>query len=393
MRPPRLVHVTTADMSLELLLGPQLSAFARAGYEVLAVSAPGPYVAALAARGIPHWPLPTATRSLAPLADGRTLMALARLFRRLAPDIVHTHNPKTGVLGRLAARAARVPVVVNTQHGLYAQAHDPIGRRAVVYALERLAAACSDAELVQSAEDLETLARLGVPRRRLHLLGNGIDLERFDPGRVPEAARAATRRSLGIAPDEVLCGAVGRLVAEKGYRELFAAMASLRSSRPAVRLAVVGPAEPGKPDALSREEIDAARRLGVVFCGTRTDMPELYRAMDLYVLASHREGFPRSAMEAAAMGLPVIATDIRGCREVVDDGGTGFLVPRGDPAALAGRIALLASDPGLRARLGEAGRRKAQRAFNQQRVIDTTLAVYEQLLATTGRRAPVGVGA
>lgn len=393
MRPPRLVHVTTADMSLELLLGPQLTAFARAGYEVLTASAPGPHVAALAARGLPHWPLPTATRSLSPFADARTLAALTRLFRRLAPDIVHTHNPKTGVLGRLAARAAGVPVVVNTQHGLYAQAHDPVGRRAVVYALERLAAACSDAELVQSAEDLETLARLGVPRHRLHFLGNGIDLERFDPGGIPEAARAATRRSLGVAPDEVLCGAVGRLVAEKGYRELFAAVARLRSSHPWVRFAVVGPEEPGKPDALGREEIDAARRLGVVFCGMRADMPELYRAMDLYVLTSHREGFPRSAMEAAAMGLPVVATDIRGCREVVDEGETGFLVPRGDPAALAGRIALLASDPGLRARLGEAARRKAQRAFDQRRVIDTTLAVYDQLLAAKGRRAPVGVGA
>jgi glycosyltransferase involved in cell wall biosynthesis len=365
----------------------------RAGYEVMAVSAPGPYVAALAARGIPHWPLAAATRAVSPLADARTLAELTRLFRRLAPDIVHTHNPKTGVLGRLAARMAGVPVVVNTQHGLYAQPGDPIGRRAWVYGLERVAAACSDAELVQNAEDVETLARLGVPRRRLHLLGNGIDLERFDPGRTPDAVREATRRSLGIAPDEVFCGAVGRLVIEKGYREVFAAAALLQASHPRVRFAVIGPEEPGKPDAVPPEEIDAARRLGVVFCGMRSDMPELYRAMDIYVLASHREGFPRSAMEAAAMGLPVVATDIRGCREVVDDGETGFLVPLRNPAALAERIALLASDPALRSRLGEAARRKARREFDQQRVIAITLAVYEHLLARVSRRRPVGAAA
>jgi glycosyltransferase involved in cell wall biosynthesis len=390
---PRLLHVTTSDMSLDLLLGPQLEAFARAGYEVLTASAAGPHADALATRGIPHEPLRHASRSLMPSSDGRAFGELVRLFSRLRPDIVHTHNPKTGVLGRIAAKAARVPVVVNTQHGLYAQPGDPWPRRLAVYALERLAAACSHAELVQSPEDLETLARLGVPRERLHLLGNGIDLGRFDPDRVDGAAREALRRSLGIGPNDVLCGAVGRLVVEKGYRELFAAMERLAAAGVPVRLVVAGPAEPDKPDALDPREIAEATRLGAHFLGMRDDMPELYRAMDVYVLASHREGFPRSAMEAAAMGLPVVATDIRGCRHVVDDGVTGFLVPRGDVAALAERIRRLAADPALRARFGAAARRKARAEFDQQRVIDTTLEVYERLLASRGRRpALAGAG-
>lgn len=380
MRRPRLLHVTTADMSLELLLGPQLETFGRAGYEVLTASAPGPHVAWLRDRGIGHETLHAVSRAFSPAGDARALAELYRLFRRLSPDIVHTHNPKTGVLGRLAARAAGVPVVVNTQHGLYAQPGDPWPRRALVYAAERLAAACSDAELVQSAEDLETLARLGVPRARLHLLGNGIDLVRFDPDRVGRGRREALRRSLGFRPHDVVCGAVGRLVAEKGYRDLFAAVARLRSTDPGIRFVVVGPFEPEKPDAIGTDEIDAAGAMGVRFLGMRSDMPDLYSAMDLYVLASHREGFPRSAMEAAAMGLPIVATDIRGCREVVDDGVTGLLVPRGNPDALAAAIARLGSDPVLRARLGAAGREKARRAFDQRRVIDTTLAVYEQLL-------------
>ncbi|MDQ3896982.1 MAG: glycosyltransferase, partial [Actinomycetota bacterium] len=181
MSRPRLVHVTTTDISLALLLGPQLRAFADAGFAVSTASAPGPYVEQLRDWGIAHVPLQHATRSFAPHRDVRALAELRAVFRSLRPDVVHTHNPKPGIYGRLAARAAGVPVVVNTVHGLYAQPGDPWPKRAFVYGLERVAAACSHAELVQNPEDLETLAAIGVPRRKLRLLGNGVDLSRFEP--------------------------------------------------------------------------------------------------------------------------------------------------------------------------------------------------------------------
>ena len=127
---PRLVHVTTTDMSLEWLLGPQLRAFRDAGYEVIGISAPGPFVAKLEADGIRHVPLSHATRGWSLQSDLRAFNELRKLFRELQPDIVHTHNPKPGIYGRLAAKAARVPVIVNTQHGLYATRDDrpPSGR-------------------------------------------------------------------------------------------------------------------------------------------------------------------------------------------------------------------------------------------------------------------------
>ena len=376
----RLVHVTTTDMSLALLLGPQLRAFAAAGYDVIGMSAPGEWVGRLEADGIRHVPLRHATRAVALTHDARALGELRGLFRALRPDIVHTHNPKPGVYGRLAARAARVPVIVNTVHGLYATPEDNWSRRAAVYTLERLAASCSHAELVQNPEDVEVLARLGVPRPKLHLLGNGIDLARFDPSRVTRERTAALRAEMGAGPDDVVCGLVGRLVWEKGYREVFAAAARLRTTLPQVRVVVVGPRDADKPDAISDADVDRARHDGVTFLGLRHDVEALYTAMDVYVLASHREGFPRSAMEAAAMGVPVVATRIRGCRQVVDDGRTGRLVPVGDVDALTDAIGALVADPRLRRTLGEAARAKAQREFDQQRVIDTTLAVYESLL-------------
>src|SRR5580704_10970188 len=168
----KLVHVTTVDMSLVLLLGPQLRAFAEAGMEVIGVSAPGPFVPQLESWGIRHEPLRHATRSVAVGQDLMAVVELWQLFRRLSPDIVHTHNPKPGLYGRVAARAAGVTGVVNTVHGLYASPEDRVERKAVVYLLERAASMCSGAELVQNPEDFELLAHLGVPRDKLVLLGN-----------------------------------------------------------------------------------------------------------------------------------------------------------------------------------------------------------------------------
>jgi glycosyltransferase involved in cell wall biosynthesis len=380
------VHVATTPISLVLLLGPQLRAFRDSGYRVVTASAPGPEVDQLGEWGLEHHELRHATRSSAPMQDLLALRELHRLFRTLRPDIVHTHNPKPGVYGRLAAAAAHVPAVVNTVHGLYAQPTDPWRRRALVYTLERIAAACSDAELVQNPEDLETLARLGVPRDRLTLLGNGVDLERFRPDTVRPHEVAQLRNSLGCGPGDVVVCAVGRLVWEKGYGELFAAASALHTEGSAVRVVVVGPPDRSKDDRVDDESLRRAERAGVRFLGYRDDMPLLYAASDLFVLASHREGFPRAAMEAAAMGLPVVATDVRGCRQVVDDGTTGLLVPVRDAPALAAAIRTLAASPDVRSRMSAAALAKARREFDQARVIDLTLSTYSRLLG-------VGAGA
>ena len=387
----RLVHVTTVDMSLVLLLGPQLRAFAEAGMEVVGVSAPGPYVSQLESWGIRHEPLQHATRSTAVGQDVLALAELWRLFRRLEPDIVHTHNPKPGLYGRVAARAAGVPGIVNTVHGLYASPEDRTARRALVYALERAASVCSGAELVQNPEDFRVLARLGIPRRKLVLLGNGVDLERFRPA-ADEQARRAAKADLGVEVDAVVVGTVARLVWQKGFHELFEAAERLRDALPNVVFVVVGGSDADKTDAISSEQLAAAARRGhIVFAGSRDDMEHVYPGFDLFVLPSHREGFPRSAMEAAACGLPVVATDIRGCRQVVTPGQTGLLVPLHDPVRVAAAIQELACDPALRREMGAAGRRKAEEEFDDRIVVTKSLQAYERVLATTSskrRRTP-----
>ncbi|MCU1467944.1 MAG: glycosyltransferase [Actinomycetia bacterium] len=388
---PLLAHVTTSDISLELLLGTQLEAFGRAGFDVVGISAPGPYASALAQRGVRHVPLAQATRSMAPTRDLAVLAELARVLRRLRPTIVHTHNPKPGIYGRIAARATRVPVVVNTVHGLYAQPEDRLRKRALVYGAERIAAACSHAELVQNPEDLETLARLRVPSAKLTLLGNGIDLTRFDPSTASTAEVDAARRELGATgPGDLVVGLVGRLVREKGYPEVFEAARRLRGRLPHVRFAVIGGSDDEKADSLSATDLANAAACGVRMMGSRSDVDVLYRGMDLFLLASHREGFPRAAMEAAAMGLPAIVTDIRGCRQVVDQNVTGLRVPARDAGALEAAVEELAQDPDRRAAMGSAARVKARKEFDVRRCIDITLDTYRRLLA---RHAPASLPA
>jgi glycosyltransferase involved in cell wall biosynthesis len=381
-RPVRVAHLTTVDSSLRYLLRPQLRAVRDGGGDSIGISAPGPYADELEAEGIRHVPLGSSTRGMDLLADLRAAAELWRILRRERPDVLHTHNPKPGVYGRIVGRLAGVPVVVNTNHGLWATENDSIVRRFVVLALEAIAARFSHAELIQNVEDLELLTRrrINVPSRT-HLLGNGIDLDRFAPGTVDPKDRVAVRDELGAGPGTIVVGMVGRMVAEKGYPELFEAAAQLDGR---YVVAAIGPDDPAKPDAVTADQRAAAERAGVVFLGQRDDVERLYAAMDVFVLPSHREGFPRAAMEAAATGLPIVATDVRGCRQVVDDGVTGLLVPVRDPSRLAAAIAALGSDAELRRRMGSAAAQKARSSFDERRVVDIVLSTYADVARRRG---------
>src|SRR5262249_26232845 len=158
----------------------QLRAVRDAGGEALGISAPGPWVADLEREGIRHAALPSSTRGVRPLDDARAIVELWRVLRRERPDVLHVHNPKPGLDGRVLGRLARVPIVVHTLHGLYATETDPWWKRAAVYTLEATAARCSDAELVQNPEDVALLRRWRISPTA-QLLGNGVDLDRFDP--------------------------------------------------------------------------------------------------------------------------------------------------------------------------------------------------------------------
>ncbi len=375
-------HLTTVDMSLRFLVRPQLLAVIETGGQAVGVSSPGPWVDELTQVGIRHIPLAASTRGMNPLSDIKAAAQLWRVLRSEQFTVLHTHNPKPGLSGRILGRVASVPLVVNTMHGLYATEDDTIPKRAVVYVLEAIAARFSDVELHQNPEDLKLAKRLWIlPRGKGELLGNGIDLSRFDPDRIGAEPRRRLREELGVGDDQVLVGVVGRLVAEKGYPELFEAFSTLGSR---YRLAVIGPDDPEKDDALPRDLVRDAEERGIMFLGMRTDVEDLYLAMDMFVLPSHREGFPRAAMEAAAMGLPIIATDMRGCRQVVENGVNGDLVPVMDPGALRKAIVDLGEDGSQRAGMGRASRDLAMARFDERRVVEIVMDSYRQGLVAKG---------
>lgn len=369
----RVAHLTTVDLSLARLLAPQLQAVIDRGDEAIGISAPGPYVEELEAMGVRHIALHSSTRGRNARADMKAAVELWRILRRERPDVLHTHNPKPGLYGRIVGRLAGVPTVVNTVHGFYATEEDPRAFRGVVYGLEAFAALFSDVELYQSVEDVAVAQRLRlVPDTKLQLLGNGIDLDRFDPERT-RTSRDDLRDELGLPEDQIVVGVVGRLVAGKGYRELIRAAELLPSN---YTVLAIGPLDAEKVDAIGPAEMDDARQHGLMWIGERNDVERIYPAMDLFVLPSHREGFPRAAMEAAAAGLPVIATDIRGCRQVVDDGVNGRLVELGDVDALVEAIRAFGDDEQLRAEAGAASLRKARAEFDQRGIVDQVMASY-----------------
>ena len=211
------------------------------------------------------------------------------------------------------------------------------------------------------------------------LLGNGTDVDHFEPAAVPRERLTLLRRELGIDRSDLVVGTIGRLVAEKGYREFFDAARRIRGEDPRVRFLAVGDPDPSKADALRAGELRAAG-VDVIFTGWRDDVRDLLGLMDVFVLASWREGMPRSAIEAAAMGKPLVLTDIRGCREVVRPGVEGLLVPPRSPSALADAITLLLHDPALRQRMGEAARRRAVERFDERRVTADLVDAYRSLL-------------
>jgi glycosyltransferase involved in cell wall biosynthesis/ribosomal protein S18 acetylase RimI-like enzyme len=388
----RVAHVTTVDMTLRYLLLGQLKAIRDAGYEVTAISAPGRWTSELEAGGIRHLPWRGASRSWGLRSDGRAFVELLKLLRQERFDLVHTHNPKPGVLGRIAARLAGVPCVVNTVHGLYALPEDSRLKKTAVLGAESMAALFSDAELYQSSEDLKWVRRLHLlSARKTSLLGNGTDLEHFDPRAVTADRMTALKAELHIPHEAVVVGTVGRLVAEKGYRELFEAGRDIDNSHE-VRFLIVGESDPTKPDRITAEEMQRAGDR-FVFCGWREDVRDLLALMDIFVLPSWREGLPRSAIEAAAMGKPLILTDIRGCREVARNDVEGLLIPPRDARRLGAAINRLVGDPVLRKKMGAAARARAEGRFDETKVIDKVLATYRRAFQKKGLPAPDAGGA
>jgi glycosyltransferase involved in cell wall biosynthesis len=348
----------------------------RAGYDVLLISPPGPYGDRLRALGLRWEPLPMQRRSLNPLRELALLWHLTRLLRRERPTLVHGFTIKCAVYGSLAARLAGIPARVNAVAGMgyvFTSSHLKARLlRPVVRGLLRLALGGRDARLIlQNADDVELFRRTGLvdPAHIRLIRGSGVDCAQF---------AGLSRQAAGDGCPRMLLAS--RLLWDKGVGEYVAAIRQLRSQGRTFHALLAGTPDPGNPAAVPEPTIRGWVDEGLLtWLGHVDDMAGLLGSVDIVVLPSYREGLPRTLVEAAACGLPLITTDVPGCREVVSDGVDGLLVPVRNSDALAQAIVRLQDHPALARQLGEAARRKARTQFDESIVIQSTMAVYAEL--------------
>jgi glycosyltransferase involved in cell wall biosynthesis len=324
-----------------------------------------------------------------PVVDGWAVWQLVRMFRADRPAIVHTFDTKPGVWGRLAAKLAGVPVVIGTLPGLGSLYSEPNwkGRliRPLYEHLQRLVSRWVDLTIFQNADDAREMERRGVvpPGRTAIISGSGVRTDVFTPPRSRDG-EVPLRAELGVPEGRMVVAMVSRILRSKGVLEFAAAARRVQQVEPGIAFLLVGQADVESLDALSADELRQLRE-SVIWAGWRGDVKDILALSDVFVLPSfYREGIPRVLIEAAATGLPLIAVDGPGSREVVEDGVNGVLVPPRDSAAIAEAVLRLARAPELRVRLGERSRERAVSRFDLAVVAEETRSLYEALLKAKG---------
>ena len=346
-----------------------------AGYEVMVATRVGEHGDGIRALGLGLVNVDFSRERFSPWANLRTMRVLRDVYRRWAPQLAHHVAIKPVVLGSVAAAWAGVPVVVNALAGLgTALTSDhakvrlarPVLRSALGWAMRR----SHSYTIAQNPENARFVESLGVSPERISLVrGAGVDIRRFRPEPEPDGPVRVTM--------------VSRLLWGKGVREFVDAASLVRKTRADVTFTLVGAPDDGNLSSVPPEQVRSWAAEGIVECwGHRDDVAEILARSHIAVLPTYYgEGIPKSLLEAAACGRPIVATDVPGCREVVRHGENGLLVPSRDPRALAGAIMALVDDPARRAAMGAESRRRAETEFADERIHAETLLVYEQALA------------
>jgi glycosyltransferase involved in cell wall biosynthesis len=381
----RILQLCAVDFTAYHLLRPLGLRLRESGYDVSFCCSPGRGLDILEEEGFDVYRIPV-SRSYNIFSHIVSFFRMMKLMRRERFDIVHTHTPVAGLIGRAAARAARVRWIVYTAHGFYFHEDMHGLLRGAMRSIERYGASMSDLIFVQSREDLEEAVEARIaPAERLVHIGNGVNPVLFGKEENAQAA-VRLREEFGIDGDPVI-GFTGRIVREKGVFEFVRAAGIVSRDYPEAKFVMIGaPLDSDRDDCLQeierlvREEGLSQR---IVMTGYREDVPAILSLLDLFVMPSYREGMPRALLEAMATGLPVVATDIRGCREEVVDNETGLLVPPRDHYALGEAVLKILSDSEVASRMGRAGRERILERFDERVV---TRMQVERLDILTGRK-------
>ena len=387
---PRLLYITTVPDTLRSFLKGQNLFMKDRGFELFAASSPGSALQDVSERdGVQVFPVDI-PREIRPLQDLRALFGLRKIIREVQPDLVHVSTPKAALLGALAGAWCQVPIRLFLIRGLATEKETGL-RRTLYRCAEALTAACCHESVAVSTSLLEfarseRIVGPGVGRVAGHGMSNGIDVSRFDPDTTAKVKLGPFLPSTGPGPERWL-GFVGRLTRDKGIEDLAEAWLWLRDRYPDWGLILVGRwSEYDRVSNAVRVQLEEDPR--VVLPGLRRDVPEWLNRMDLFLFPSHgTEGFPNSPMEAAAMALPVVGTQVVGSVDAVEEGVTGTLVPPKDVPALTEAASRYMENPDLRENHGRAGRERVVKKFQREQVWEGLYSIYEDLLTSRGIRA------
>lgn len=388
MPAPKVLLVANTSWYLHNFRLPLLQALRTAGYQVEAVAPHDSYTSLLQAQGFTVHPWLVARRSINPLLEAHALVDLLRIVQREQPVLVHHFTIKACLYGTIAAKLAGVPRVINAVTGL---GHVFLGtrkrtrlmRRALKPLYRAVFSARRSTVVFQNAADQEKLINLGItePSRTQLIRGSGVDITHFDPDALPPGLTEGHTAPPGDFHTPLRLLFPSRLINEKGVRELLQACRHLWAHGASLELLVAGALDDGNRSSLTSAELAELSAEPRIRClGHVSDMRALYASSDLVVLPSWREGLSRALIEAAAMERPIITTDVPGCRDVIDHGRSGLLVPVKDADALRLAIALLMEQPNLARQFGLAARRKVVQEFAVSLVNERTLATYRRLV-------------
>lgn len=380
----KILHICAIGGTAQILLLPQINSFLSQGFEVGIACCLDEDSQRLQDNGYTVHPV-NIDRQISPISNLKTILDLTKIIRENNYDLVHVHTAIAAVVGRIAAKIAGVKAIVYTAHGF--PFHDLSSpKQYFLYSnIEKYAATITDLILTQNHEDIATAKKLRLcPPEKLGYLGNGVDIERFNRSQLNSESQSQLRQSLGIPDDSLVIGTIGRITRKKGSGYLIEAAGQLICEFPNLYIIVIGSQLSTDPEPFQIELNQRIKTLGlekhVILTGERKDIPELLGILDIFTLPTFtHEGLPRSIVEAMAMKLPIVTTDVRGCREAVVNEKNGFIVPSQNTTELAGALRKLLCNYQLRQSYGKASRERVEAEYNEEFVFKRLKQYYKEL--------------
>ena len=360
----KIIRTSTVPGSLNNFCRGLLRELKEDGFEVVAVSSPGDALKEVATReGIKTFAVPM-ERRISPFKDLNSLWRMIRVFRKEKPDIVHSITPKAGLISMMAAKICGVPTRIHTFTGLVFPTSTGLKKKILILT-DKLTCTCATHIIPEGQGVKSDLEKFKITKKPLKVLGfgniKGIDLNHFDPNLPKIKAQSEKIRKDGVFTFVF----IGRLVHDKGINELIKAFKNLNRTHPSTRLILVGGYEQ-KLDPLDQSTIDEiTTNSSIEAVGVQRDVRPWLLAADCFILPSYREGFPNVVIEAGAMGLPSIVTDINGSREIISDGKNGIIVPSRDAYALYTAMARFIEEPNITKELSQSARTMIADRFEQ----------------------------